>query len=112
MEGKHIVTNPETGRRRAFKTLSAALNFAEKHGLSKNQVMSRPIDEKGFYTGSELKWGTMDVSRILDEMNVTASEDDLERILIASLRDNDAVLQKINEAIEDTITFMTEEGQL
>jgi len=74
--------------------------------------MSKLIDEDGFYIGSELKWCMEDVLRVLNEMDMTASREDVKRILIASFQDNDAIMQKINEAIGDTITFMIDEGQL
>jgi hypothetical protein len=74
--------------------------------------MSKLIDEDGFYAGSELKWCAEDVLRVLNEMDMTASKKDVERILIASFQDNHMLMQQINEAIGDTITFMIDEGQL
>ena len=53
--------------------------------LDKNKKL---INEDGFYAGSELMWGMDDVLRILNEMHMTASKDDVERILIASFQDN------------------------
>ena len=70
------------------------------------------IDEDGFYAGSELKWSLEDVLIALNEMNMTASKEDLERVLIASFQDNDMLMQYINDAIGDTIVYMIEEGQL
>lgn len=70
------------------------------------------IDEDGFYAGSELKWCMEDVLRVLNEMDMTASKEDVERILIASFQDNDMLMQQINEAIGNTIVYMIEEGQL
>ena len=70
------------------------------------------IDEDGFYAGSELMWSLEDVLRVLNEMNMTASKKDLERVLIASFQDNDMLMQYINDAIGDTITDMIDEGQL
>lgn len=72
----------------------------------------KQINEDGFYTGSELMWGSEDVRRVLNEMNLTASKGDVERILIASFQDNDTLMQQINEAIGNTIAYMIEEGQL
>jgi len=70
------------------------------------------INEDGFYAGSELMWCVDDVLRVLNEMDMTASKEDLERILIASFQDNHTLMQQINEAIGDTIVYMIEEGQL
>ena len=70
------------------------------------------IDEDGLYVGSELKWCMEDVLRALNEMDMTASKGDVERILIASFQDNHMLMQQINEAIGDTIVYMIEEGQL
>jgi len=77
--------------------------------LDKNKKL---INEDGLYVGSELMWCVDDVLRILDEMHMTASKEDVERILIASFQDNHMLMQQINEAIGDTITYMIEEGQL
>ena len=70
------------------------------------------INEDGFYAGSELMWSLEDVLRVLNEMDMTASKENVERILIASFQDNHMLMQQINEAIGDTITFMIDEGQL
>ena len=77
--------------------------------LDKNKKL---INEDGFYAGSELMWGMDDVLRVLNEMDMTASKEDVERILIASFEDNHMLMQQINEAIGDTIVYMIEEGQL
>ena len=72
------------------------------------------INEDGFYAGSELKWGMDDVRNVLERFGraTTTSKEDVERILIASFQDNHMLMQQINEAIGDTITFMIDEGQL
>jgi len=72
------------------------------------------INEDGFYAGSELKWGLDDVRNALEHfgMATTASNEDVERILIASFQDNDVVMHFLNETIESTIDYMIEEGQL
>ena len=72
------------------------------------------INEDGLYVGSELKWGVDDVRNALEHfgMATTTSNEDVERILIASFQDNQMLMQQINEAIGDTIVYMIEEGQL
>lgn len=77
--------------------------------LDKNKKL---IDEDGLYTGSELMWCVDDVLRVLNEMDMTASKEDVERILIASFQDNHRLMETIYEAIGDTIVYMIEEGQL
>ena len=77
--------------------------------LDKNKKL---INEDGFYAGSELMWGMDDVLRVLNEMDMTASKEDVERILIAAFQDNYRLMEVIDEAIGDTITYMIEEGQL
>ena len=77
--------------------------------LDKNKKL---ISGDGFYVGSELMWCMDDVIRVLNEMDMTASKEDMERILIASFQDNHMLMQQINEAIGDTIVYMIEEGQL
>lgn len=76
--------------------------------------MSKLIDEDGFYAGSELKWGMDDVRNVLERFGraTTTSKEDVERILIASFQENFRLMEVIDEAIGDTITFMIDEGQL
>ena len=72
------------------------------------------INEDGLYVGSELKWGVDDVRNALEHfgMATTTSNEDVERILIAAFQDNYRLMETIDEAIGDTITYMIEEGQL
>ena len=72
------------------------------------------INEDGFYAGSELMWGMDDVRNVLERfgMETTTSRADVERILIAAFQDNYRLMEVIDEAIGDTITYMIEEGQL
>lgn len=72
------------------------------------------INEDGFYSGGELKWGMDDVRNVLERfgMATTTSKEDVERILIASFKDNYPLMEAIDEAIGDTIEYMIEEGQL
>ena len=67
----------------------------------------------GIYTGSELKWGVEDITRILFERGKYASNrEDLERILKASFQDNEMVMNAIHESIVITIDYMLDEGEL
>ena len=72
------------------------------------------INKDGFYSGGELKWGMDDVRNVLERfgMATTTSKEDVERILIASFKDNYPLMEAIDEAIGDTIEYMIEEGQL
>ena len=72
------------------------------------------INEDGFYSGGELKWGMDDVRNVLERfgMATTTSKEDVERILIAAFQDNYPLMEKIDEAIGDTIEYMIEQGQL
>lgn len=72
------------------------------------------INEDGLYVGNELRWGVEDVRNVLERfgMATTTSKEDVERILIASFQDNYRLMEVIDEAIGDTITYMIEEGQL
>jgi len=85
---------------------------------SKNRTMldknKKLINEDGFYTGSELMWGMDDVRNVLERFGraTTTSKEDVERILIAAFQDNYRLMETIDEAIGDTITYMIEEGQL
>ena len=79
--------------------------------LDKNKKL---INEDGFYAGSELMWGMDDVRNVLERfgMATTTSKEDVERILIASFQDNYRLMESIDEAIGNTITFMIDEKQL
>ena len=72
------------------------------------------INEDGLYTGDELKWGMDDVRNVLERFGraTTTSKEDVERILIASFQDNYRLMEAIDEAIGETITYMINEGQL
>ena len=72
------------------------------------------INKDGFYAGGELMWGMDDVRNVLERfgMATTTSKEDVERILIAAFQDNYPLMEKIDEAIGDTIVYMIEEGQL
>lgn len=72
------------------------------------------INEEGFYTGSELKWGVEDVRNVLERfgMATTTSREDVETILIRAFKDNYQLMGVIDEAIGDTIADMIDEGQL
>jgi hypothetical protein len=77
-------------------------------------MKTKLIDEDGFYVGSELKWGMDDVRNVLERfgMATTTSKEDVERILIASFQDNYRLMESIDEAIGNAITFMIDEKQL
>ena len=72
------------------------------------------INEDGLYVGSELKWGVDDVRNVLERfgMATSTSKEDVERILIAAFQDNYRLMETIDEAIGNTITYMIDEGQL
>ena len=77
-------------------------------------MKTKLIDEDGFYVGGELKWGMDDVRNVLERfgMATTTSKEDVERILIASFQDNYRLMESIDEAIGNAITFMIDEKQL
>lgn len=79
-----------------------------------NKQRHPAINEEGYYTGAELKWNVEDVE--ICAMNghpeLELSERDYERILVATLQDNEHLMQKINEEICSTIEFMIENGQI
>jgi hypothetical protein len=70
------------------------------------------VDAEGYYTGPETKWNVEDVEMNAERMGYTLSTDDYERVLVASLQDNDRIMEAVNQAIEDTIEFMLAEGEI
>jgi hypothetical protein len=73
---------------------------------------SNNIDAEGYYTGPETKWNVEDVEIHAERAGYTFSAEDHERILVASLQDNDRIMQAVNDAISDTIEFMLAEGEI
>lgn len=71
------------------------------------------INDKGYYVGSEVQWGTEDVEAIAtNEFGLHLSNTDLKRVLTASLQDNEWLMERFNDAISDTILHMIEQGEL
>jgi hypothetical protein len=74
--------------------------------------MSNKIDPQGRYIGSELVWTTDDVLRIINERDESASREDLERVLIATFKDNYDLMNYINECIAETVSYMDEQQEI
>lgn len=76
--------------------------------------MNKDINEDGYYTGAELQWGVVDVERCIEDdyPQVKISEEDYERILIATFQDNEQIMEMINNQIDSTIQHMIEAGEL
>lgn len=71
------------------------------------------INDKGYYVGSEVQWGTEDVEAIaVNNFGLHLSNTDLRRVLTASLQDNEWLMERFRDAISDTILHMIEHGEL
>lgn len=70
------------------------------------------INDEGYYTGPELQWNVEDVEVACERIGLSLSESDYERILIASFEDNDWVMERMQQAIQDTIQYMMDNGEL
>tara|TARA_Y100000114_G_scaffold144340_1_gene152812 strand:+ start:375 stop:668 length:294 start_codon:yes stop_codon:yes gene_type:complete len=64
------------------------------------------VNDEGYYTGPEMEWNVEDVEIIAGRKGLTFQQDDYARILVASLTDNPGVMQRIEQAIADTIEYM------
>ena len=74
--------------------------------------MSKLMNDKGYYTGPEMQWNVEDVEIVCDRIGFSLPESDYERILIASFQDNEWMMECIQQAIEPTIQYMIDEGEL
>ena len=70
------------------------------------------VNDEGYYTGPEMEWNVEDVEIIAGRKGLTFQQDDYARILIASLMDNEGVMERIEKAIVDTIEYMIAEKEL
>lgn len=71
------------------------------------------INDEGYYIGPEVQWNLEDVEVIAArKFKLELSEEDLKRVLIASIQDNEWLMERFQQAIEDTIDYMINEGEL
>ena len=70
------------------------------------------VNDEGYYTGPELQWNVEDVEVACERIGLTFTESDYERILVASFEDNDWVMERMQQAIQDTIQYMMDNGEL
>lgn len=68
--------------------------------------MNKPINPEGFYTGPEVQWNVEDVECIAQRLGYDLDEATLERVLIATFEDNDALMQEISNHIKATLDYM------
>jgi hypothetical protein len=70
------------------------------------------INDEGYYTGPELQWNVEDVEVACERIGLSLPESDYERILIASFEDNDWVMERMQQAIQENIKYMMDNGEL
>jgi hypothetical protein len=71
------------------------------------------INDKGYYVGPEVQWNAEDVEAVaVSNFDLHLSQEDLKRVLIASIQDNEWLMERFNDAINDTIRHMINEGEL
>ena len=70
------------------------------------------INDEGYYTGPKLQWNVEDVEVACERIGLSIPESDHERILVASFEDNDWVMERMQQAIQDTIQHMMDNGEL
>ena len=73
----------------------------------------KEINEEGFYVGPEVQWNVDDVEAIaMNEFELELSQEDLKRVLIASFQDNEWLMERMHDCINDTIIYMISQGEL
>ena len=77
------------------------LYFTEKHEEWK--IENEGSNPPTYYTGSELKWSTEDVMRNAEHLDIKLTEEQALSILLATFKDNDSMMEYINNEISDTI---------
>lgn len=70
------------------------------------------IDDEGYFRGAEMLWNIEDVEMIAQQEGYEISEEDLKRVLIASVGDNEWLMEQIRSAIESTMHWMIGEGAI
>ena len=71
------------------------------------------INDKGYYVGPEVQWNTEDVEAVaVSNFDLHLSQEDLKRVLIASIQDNEWLMEKFRDTISDTIRYMMDNGEL
>jgi len=69
------------------------------------------INDEGYYVGPEMEWNVEDVEAIAAiEFDAKLSNEDLEYVLIETLRDNQYIQRVIKEAIQLNITIALRNG--
>ena len=77
------------------------LYFTEKHEEWK--IENEGSNPPTYYTGSELKWSTEDVMRNAEHLDIKLTEEQALSILLDTFKDNDSMMEYINDEISDTI---------
>jgi len=71
----------------------------------------KSINEEGYYVGPEMEWNVEDVEAIAAiEFGAEFSDEDLEYVLVETLRDNQYIQRVIKEAIQLNITIALRNG--
>jgi len=68
------------------------------------------INDEGFYVGPSMQWSIEDVEMKAESRGITLSEQDLKKVLISSLEDNDWLMEAISNAISETLDYLLEEN--
>lgn len=61
------------------------------------------FDEKGFIHCNELKWGINDVKRLLEDIGLEWTEEQMQEVLVRTFRHNDALMDFIETTILEHI---------
>ena len=87
------------------KCKESILYFTAKHEQWKieNEGSNPRFNPLTYYTGSELKWSTEDVLRNAEHLDIKLTEEQALSILLATFKDNDSMMEYINNEISDTI---------
>ena len=68
------------------------------------------INDEGFFVGASMQWSIEDVEMKAESRGITLSEQDLKKVLISSLEDNDWLMEAISNAISETLDYLLEEN--
>jgi len=67
------------------------------------------INDAGVFVGASMQWDIRDVERLTGQTGITLSEQDMKKVLTSALDDNDWLMEKIADAISDTMYYLLEE---
>jgi hypothetical protein len=99
-----------------YRTQKDMVSYPKRYGIvseptQKSSEMNKYplINDAGVFVGTSMQWDIRDVERLTGQTGITLSEQDLKKVLTSALDDNDWLMEKISDAISETMYYLLEE---